>query len=128
MWSKSLKTRNEAKRRIFTARLPARTLPCASADRLGSGAIVGGGIRLFLDARVDPRDFVEEAPGHQAGDQKINGDETDDDVRRARQAGKVDDSREPKRDDDSNDPIFRSDIPVHGRLTPFLSAASVLSV
>jgi hypothetical protein len=85
----------------------------SGGPRSDPGAVVGRRIRLFLDAGVDPGQLVEQAARDEAADEKVGGDDPDDDVRRLAEVRKLDQRAERDRDDDSNDPVFRSDIPGH---------------
>ena len=100
--------------------------PLRSAARSQPRAVVRRRIRLFLDARVHVDHFIDQASHEQPAQQKICGDYCDDDIRGAGQVRKIDDHRKPKRDDDSNDPIFRSDIPVHSVLNPLCERGATL--
>ena len=53
---------------------PVLTGSGAGIGTVQSGAIVGRGIRLLLDAGIDVQKLVEQVPGEQPGEQKINAD------------------------------------------------------
>jgi hypothetical protein len=89
---------------------------------LETGSVVGGRVGLFLHARVDVGELVEHAPGEESADQQVGGNDGHDDGRHVGQNLEIAKDAEPKRDDDSNYPIFRSDIFGQCR-NPFESAA-----